>query len=118
MCRCCGMRTYNPCRYKKSPAQVSLRFLLDKGIAVIPSAHTADYMIENLAVHTTAVRAQSERELLPLLPTKNLPLATNMSLLCTGFFWGRMVSPGDSPQKSSQHSPKSQPLAVEIKHSV
>jgi diketogulonate reductase-like aldo/keto reductase len=26
-------------KYKKSPAQVSLRFLLDKGIAAIPSAH-------------------------------------------------------------------------------
>ena len=47
------------CRYKKSPAQVSLRFLLDKGIAVIPSAHTADYMIENLDVHTTAVSYNS-----------------------------------------------------------
>jgi hypothetical protein len=36
--------------------RVSLRFLLDKGIAAIPSAHTADYMLENLHVHTTAVR--------------------------------------------------------------
>lgn len=39
---------------------MSLRFLLDKGIAVIPSAHTVDYMIENLDVHTTAVRLRSE----------------------------------------------------------
>ena len=39
-------------KYKKSPAQVSLRFLLDKGIAAIPSAHTAAYMKENLDVHT------------------------------------------------------------------
>lgn len=52
-----------PYRYNKSPAQVSLRFLLDKGIAVIPSAHTADYMIENLAVHTTTVRVQSDEKL-------------------------------------------------------
>ena len=42
---------------------MSLRFLLDKGIAVIPSAHTVDYMIENLDVHTTAVRLRSEQGL-------------------------------------------------------
>eukprot|EP01047_Picozoa_sp_COSAG01_P003021 COSAG01_NODE_86_length_27623_cov_39.847224_11_plen_389_part_00 len=35
-------------KYQKSPAQVALRYLLDKGIAAIPSAHSADYMKENL----------------------------------------------------------------------
>ena len=39
-------------KYKKSPAQVSLRFLLDLGIAAIPSAHSLAYMQENLDVHT------------------------------------------------------------------
>lgn len=35
----------------QSVAQISLRFLLEKGIAAIPSASTAVYMLENLNVH-------------------------------------------------------------------
>jgi diketogulonate reductase-like aldo/keto reductase len=35
-------------KYRKSPAQISLRYLLERGIAIIPSAHSVAYLQENL----------------------------------------------------------------------
>ena len=38
-------------KYKKSPAQISLRFLIERGVAIIPSAHSIEYMKENLDLY-------------------------------------------------------------------
>ena len=37
-------------KYSKSAAQVALRYLLEKGVAMIPSAHTVAYQAENLDI--------------------------------------------------------------------
>lgn len=37
-------------KYSKSPAQVALRFLIEKGVAMIPSAASAAYQTENLDI--------------------------------------------------------------------
>jgi diketogulonate reductase-like aldo/keto reductase len=42
-------------KYKKSPAQVALRFLLELGVAPIPSAKTLAYQLENLDVFDFAL---------------------------------------------------------------
>jgi diketogulonate reductase-like aldo/keto reductase len=39
-------------KYSKSPAQISLRFLIEKGVAIIPNAHDAQYQRENLDLFT------------------------------------------------------------------
>ena len=39
-----------PRRYSKSAAQIGLRFLIEKGVASIPSAKTVAYQKENLDV--------------------------------------------------------------------
>lgn len=44
-------------KYNKSPAQISLRFLLERGVAAIPSAHSAAYLKENLDVFDFALTA-------------------------------------------------------------
>jgi len=56
-------------KYKKSPAQVSLRFLLDKGISPIPSASTMAYQQENLNLHDFSLTVDEVAGLSRLTPT-------------------------------------------------
>lgn len=37
-------------KYGKTPAQVSLRFLIEKGVTMVPSATSAEYQAENLDI--------------------------------------------------------------------
>ncbi len=50
-------------KYKKSPAQVSLRYLVDRGIAPIPSAHTAQFQRENLDIFDFSLDADEVKAL-------------------------------------------------------
>ena len=45
-------------KYQKSNAQISLRFLLEKGVAAIPSTSNPAYQKENLDVFDFALKAE------------------------------------------------------------
>ena len=55
-------------KYKRSPAQVSLRFLVEKGVAAIPSTSNQAYQKENLAIFDFELSA-SEVEALGRIAT-------------------------------------------------
>ena len=50
-------------RHGKTPSQVSLRFLIEKGVAMVPSAKSSKYQLENLNVFDFQLSASEMRQL-------------------------------------------------------
>ena len=84
-------------KYNKTPAQVSLRWLIDTGVAPIPSAKLLKYQTENLAIfdfHLTANEINALRKVVaPCRGAANLGLnkcwADPAQIFCNDIATGR-----------------------------
>lgn len=85
-------------KYHKSPAQVSLRYLLEIGVSPIPSAHSAQFLTEDINIHDFKMTADEVKALgqiaVPCRGAPNMGLmkcwADPNSMMCTDSTTGRM----------------------------
>lgn len=59
-------------KYNKNPAQISIRWLLDKGIVVIPKASSREHLLENMGVFDFKLKKEDSKEIDNLKEQKRL----------------------------------------------